>query len=107
MTPYLEVITTTETKSDAERIAKALVRERLAACAQISGPIQSIYWWQGKMESAEEWRCIFKTSQALYSQVEDAVRAEHAYAVPQIVALPIVEGSKDYLNWLERELQPQ
>ncbi|HBF35211.1 TPA: hypothetical protein DDW35_11690 [Candidatus Sumerlaeota bacterium] len=105
MTPYLQVVTTTETQSDAERIARALVRERLAACAQISGPILSIYWWQGKMESSEEWRCVFKTSQTLYPQVEDAIRAEHPYAVPQIVALPIVEGSADYLNWLERELQ--
>jgi periplasmic divalent cation tolerance protein len=57
------------------------------------------------METTEEWRCTFKTSQALYPQVEDAIRAEHPYAVPQIVALPIIEGSADYLNWLERELQ--
>lgn len=104
MTPYLQIITTTESREDAERIARALVERRLAACAQISGPIESVYWWEGRVETAREWRCALKTSRTLFARAEEAIRSLHAYSVPQIIALEIAEGGGDYLAWLKENL---
>jgi periplasmic divalent cation tolerance protein len=103
MTEYIQVVTTTERREDAERIARMLVEERLAACVQVSGPITSIYRWRGQIETAQEWRCLAKTRQGLYEAVERAIRRIHPYEVPEIVALPIVAGSAGYLAWVEGE----
>jgi periplasmic divalent cation tolerance protein len=105
MTQYIQVITTTETKEQAEGIARAVVEKRLAACAQIVGPISSTYWWKGKIETAGEWMCLMKSREDLYAQLENAIREVHPYEVPEIVAMPIVAGSKDYLRWLSEELK--
>jgi periplasmic divalent cation tolerance protein len=97
---YIQVSTTTAKKADADRIAKAIVARKLAACAQVLGPITSTYWWKGRMEVAREWLCIFKTTSARYRQLEKAIRSLHPYETPEIVAVPIVRGSKDYLAWI-------
>jgi periplasmic divalent cation tolerance protein len=102
---YLQVVTTTETKEDAEKIAGALVEARLVACAQIFGPMKSIYWWKGRIETAEEWLCMVKTAQRIYDDVERRIKAMHPYETPEIVALPLVRGSDDYLQWLQNELK--
>ena len=103
MTDFIQVVTTTEHREDAERIARTLVEERLAACVQVSGPITSTYRWQGKIETAEEWQCCAKTRRDLYEKVEQAIRRLHPYEVPEIVAMPILAGSADYLKWLAEE----
>ena len=100
----IQVLTTAETKSDAQAIARAVVEKRLAACVQIIGPITSTYWWQGEVETAEEWLCLIKTRADLYEQLEAAIREVHPYDVPEILAVPVVAGSKDYLGWLDSEL---
>jgi periplasmic divalent cation tolerance protein len=104
MTDAIQVVTTTATKSDAQAIATAVVGKRLAACAQIIGPITSTYWWQGNIETAEEWLCIMKSRQDLYDELEKAIRQAHPYDVPEILAVPVVQGSQDYLEWMDREL---
>ncbi|MCP4753594.1 MAG: divalent-cation tolerance protein CutA [Proteobacteria bacterium] len=104
-TPYLLVVTTTARQEDAEELAQAIVEKRLAACAQVQGPITSIYRWQGKVENEQEWKCTFKTSRDLYKKLETELGDSHPYDTPEIVALPIVQGSADYLAWLEEELQ--
>ncbi len=104
MGSFLVVTTTTGTEQDARRIARALVARRLAACVQVAGPIGSVYWWQGQIESASEWRCAAKTSAEQYPAVEQAIRELHAYEVPEIVATPIVAGSAAYLDWLAAEM---
>jgi periplasmic divalent cation tolerance protein len=100
MTDFLEVHTTIDFQEAAQKIAEALVAKRLAACVQISGPIISTYWWQGKIEQAEEWVCTAKTRRELYDELEQAIRETHTYDVPEILAVPIAAGNKSYLDWI-------
>lgn len=102
--PPLQVVTTTANKADAERIARALVERRLAACVQVSGPISSCYRWQGTIETASEWLCMIKTTEASYRAVEELIRQLHTYDEPEIVATPIVAGSRGYLQWLQDQV---
>ena len=101
---YIQVFTTTEKKKDAEKMAKALLELRLAGCVQIVGPITSTYWWKGNLETAEEWLCIIKSKRSHYEEIEKAIKGIHPYETPEIIATPIVVGSKDYLKWLSDEL---
>jgi periplasmic divalent cation tolerance protein len=100
MTEYIQVLTTTEKREDAEKIAKTLVEKRLAACIQIMGPMLSTYWWKNHVETAEEWLCIIKSKLKLYEELEKSIRQIHPYEVPEILAIPVIVGSKDYLGWL-------
>ncbi len=106
MTQAIQVVTTTAEKADAQRIAAALVERRLAACVQVDGPIESCYRWQGSIERATEWRCVVKTTDDRYSDVESAIRELHSYDEPEILAVPVVAGSPGYLRWLDEETRP-
>lgn len=105
MTEYIQVVTTTEHREEAERIARELVERRLAACVQIVGPIGSTYRWQGKIETAEEWQCWAKSRRDRYDQIEQAIRQLHPYEVPEILAMPVLAGSASYLAWLEEQVK--
>ena len=107
MSEYIQVVTTTQRREDADRIARALVEARLAACVQVAGPITSTYRWRGKIETAEEWQCWAKSRRELYDEIEQAIRHIHPYEVPEILALPILAGGADYLAWLEAELRQE
>jgi periplasmic divalent cation tolerance protein len=107
MVEFIVVTTTTDTEMTAHAVARAMVESRLAACAQVGGPIVSHYWWQGGLRKSEEWRCDLKTRSALYGDLEAALRKIHPYETPQIVAKPLIAGSADYLEWLRRETSPQ
>ena len=107
MTDFIEVHTTIDSQEAAQKIAESLVAKRLAACVQISGPITSIYWWQGKMEQAQEWVCTAKTQKQLYSQLEQAIQEVHSYDVPEILATEIVEGLQSYEDWITQETEGQ
>jgi len=107
MSDFLQIVTTTEHQQDARRIADLLVDKHLAACVQIVGPITSVYRWQGKVESTQEWQCLIKTHQRRFDEVAHAIRAVHPYEVPEIIALSIVAGSPDYLAWLEEQVAPE
>ena len=104
MKSYIQVTTTTESKEQAQTIAQNLVSAKLAACVQILGPITSTYRWKGKVETAEEWLCLIKTREGLYEELEKEIISLHSYETPEIIALPIADGSPDYLKWLENEL---
>ena len=101
MTNYIQVVTTTETKTDAQEIANTVVKMRLAGCAQIVGPIASTYWWQEEIETAEEWVCVIKTRESLYPRLERAILEIHPYEVPEVLATAVKAGSKSYLDWLD------
>lgn len=101
---FIQVTTTTETKADAERIARSLVEARLAACVQIVGPIQSIYRWKGRVVTSGEWLCLIKSREDRYGAIEEAIRSLHPYETPEIIAVSVVAGSRDYLDWLGKEL---
>jgi periplasmic divalent cation tolerance protein len=103
MTEYIEVHTPIDSQEGAQKMANAIVSRRLAACVQVSGPIISTYWWQGKMEQAQEWVCTAKTRAELYSQLEQAIREVHPYDVPEILAVKVVAGNPDYLTWVSQE----
>lgn len=102
---YIQVLTTTEKKEDAEKIAKTLVGKKLTGCIQIVGPITSTYWWKGNVETAEEWLLFIKSKKTLYEELEKAIKDMHPYETPEIIAMPIVSGSKNYLEWLKNELK--
>lgn len=100
---YVQVTTTTATQEEARQIARSSVERRLAACAQVIGPIVSTYWWQGGIETAGEWMCLLKTPASEFEPLARHIRAEHSYDTPEITATPISFGSPDYLAWIERE----
>lgn len=100
MSDPLQVFTSAHVRELAESIAEHLVSRRLAGCVQIVGPVESVYRWDGKMDTSQEWLCIIKTCQARYAQVEAAIRELHPYEVPEIIAVPITAGSAAYLAWL-------
>ncbi|MFZ5773989.1 MAG: divalent-cation tolerance protein CutA [Thermodesulfobacteriota bacterium] len=99
----IQVTTTVDSQETAERIARLLVEERLAACVQVSGPITSCYRWQGTVETSSEYLCVAKSRMGLYPAMEAAIRKAHPYEVPEILALPVVAGGGDYLAWLRAE----
>jgi len=104
MPDYIQVVTTTQRHEDAEAIARRLVEDRLAACAQVLGPIHSTYRWQGQIETAEEWQCWAKSRRELYPAIEQAIRRLHPYEVPEILAIAVLAGSASYLAWLDGEV---
>jgi periplasmic divalent cation tolerance protein len=97
------VYVTTEKLDEAWRIGETLVRERLAACANVLPGMQSCYWWEGKLTQANESVLIMKTREALINPLTARVRELHSYSVPCVVALPVVGGNADYLAWIRRE----
>ena len=105
MADYIQVLTTTETREQAQSIARSVVERRLAACVQVIGPITSTYWWKEHVETAEEWLCLAKSRQDLYEPLERAIREAHPYDVPEILAVPVVAGSRSYLEWLNDALE--
>ena len=106
MRGYVSVYMTASSAEEAERIAVALVGERLAACVNILGGIRSVYRWQGQVERQSEILLLAKTTAGKFADLEREVRALHSYETPEIVAVPIVAGSTPYLTWLAESLQP-
>jgi periplasmic divalent cation tolerance protein len=105
MPEFIQVSTATDNREEAEHISRTVVERRLAACAHVSGPVTSSYWWRGTMDTAEEWLCLIKTRAQHYTEIEAAIRELHSYELPQIIATPIVAGSAAYLEWLRRETE--
>ena len=104
MTEAVVIICTFPDQDSATRCADALVEERLAACAQVQGPIRSTFRWQGTVDRATEWTCQVKTSRSRYPAAEGRIRALHPYEIPEIIALPVIAGSPAYLRWVEESV---
>ena len=104
MTDKVVVLVTCSSGEEATRIAQALVSERLAACVNISAPIRSIYRWQGEVLDYQEVLLVIKTARTLFDQVRRTVEKLHSYQVPEVICLPIIDGSPNYLNWLSGSL---
>ena len=94
------VLTTTDSEALAERIARALIERRLAACVNLVGPVQSVYRWEDKIVRSEERLLIVKTRADLFQQVAAAIRELHTYDVPEVLAVPLAAGDESYLSWL-------
>src|SRR5262245_44150048 len=98
-TEYLQVQTTTDSRAEAMELAHDAVAARLAACAQVAGPIASTYWWEGEIERAEEWLIMLKLPADRYDALAQFLTDRHSYDEPEITATDIVAGSAGYLTW--------
>jgi len=104
MTQVRVVITTCGSEEEAQKIARELVERRVAACVNIVSPIQSVYRWQGKVESATEWLLLIKTSAEKFAAVRDAIGELHSYDLPECIMVSIEDGSPEYLKWIEENI---
>ncbi len=100
------VLVTCPRRAEGEKIARTLVRERLAACANLVGNVTSIFSWKGKIERAREVLLVIKTRRVLFERLKRRVRELHSYTVPEIIALQVRAGNREYLAWLEKETRP-
>ena len=103
---YIVVLMTAPSKEEAMKIVRALLEERLIACANIMDPVSSLFWWQGKIEEEKEVLAIMKSRESLFGKLSQRVMELHSYDVPEILALPIIEGSPSYLEWMKTCLEP-
>jgi periplasmic divalent cation tolerance protein len=104
MTDKKLVLTTTGSVEEAKTIARALVERRLAACVNIIPQVQSIYRWKGKVEEAQEWLLVIKTTSAAFRRVRDAIQEMHSYELPECICVEIVDGSAEYLQWIAESI---
>jgi periplasmic divalent cation tolerance protein len=102
---YIIVLVTTASKQEAEKITQSLLEAKLIACANIVGSVASHFHWAGKIEHAEEFLVLMKSRSDLFEQIAEKVKRLHSYEVPEIIALPIVSGSEEYLGWLGKSLK--
>ena len=104
MTDKIVILSTCANQEEAGRIARLLVDARLAACVNVAPGMRSYYRWKGEIEEAEECLLLIKTSRALLDAVRAAIESAHSYEVPEVIALPILDGGPNYLAWLEGNL---
>lgn len=104
MTDKIIVFSTCASTEEAERIARAVVTKRLAACVNVIPGVKSVYRWKGEVEDAEETLLVIKSSRALFEELRAEIEKLHSYEVAEVIAMPIVDGSEAYLGWLSREL---
>ncbi len=98
------VLITTPTREEAETLTNQLLKQRLAACVNLL-PVSSQYWWKGKMEKAEETLMLVKTERKLIKQIVKHVKKHHSYKVPEVIAIPITNGNKKYLEWIAESVK--
>ena len=99
------ILITTGTEEEAHKIAKVLLNQKKVACVNIVPRVNSLFWWEGKIDSDQESLLIIKTNASLLNEIVNLVREVHSYDVPEIIALPIVGGNQDYLEWIDKEVK--
>ena len=98
------VFVTAKDAVEAKIISDQLLAKKLIACANIVEGVQSVFWWQGKIDQAKETLIILKSKQSLFKKIVKTVKAHHTYEVPEVIALPIVDGNPDYLRWIDESV---
>ena len=104
---FMHVQTTTDSRAEAMELAREAVEARLAACAQVAGPIASTFWWEDGVERAEEWIVLLKLPADRFDELAEFLLERHSYDEPEIIATPIVAGSAGYLHWIATEARPR
>jgi periplasmic divalent cation tolerance protein len=99
------ILITTSSEEEARRIAGQLLNQRKAACVNIVPKVDSLFWWQGKLDSAQESLIVIKTKASKLKEITELIKKVHSYEVPEVIALPIVGGNEDYLKWLDITLE--
>jgi periplasmic divalent cation tolerance protein len=107
MTNNIVVLSMCGSADEAERLARQVLEARLAACVNVVSQTRSFYWWKGRVEESGEWMLVIKTSRDLFDQLRVVLESAHSYELPEVLALPVIAGSPNYLTWLEGELQSQ
>jgi periplasmic divalent cation tolerance protein len=105
MTDKVVVLVTAASLKEARKIARGLVEARLAACVNVIPPVESIYRWQGKIENSRERLLVIKTAREIFAEVEAEIRKLHSYTNPEIICLPIIDGSREYLDWVAQSVK--
>jgi len=103
--PYVVLLITTATVEEAQRISKVLLEQKKAACVNIVPRVSSLFWWHDKLDSAEESLLIVKTKASLLNEIVPLVKEIHSYDIPELIALPIIGGNQDYLEWIRKEVR--
>lgn len=106
MTDKVVIMVTASSRRECRKIARRLIEEKLAACVNISHPVQSVYRWEGKIESSKEFLMFIKTNRDLFPQVKAEIDLIHSYHTPEIICLPIIDGSPNYLQWVNDSVRP-
>ncbi len=101
---YIVILITAASAEEAQRISSLLLEHRKAACVNIIPKVASRFWWQGKLDSAEESLLVVKTRASLLPEIIELVKGVHSYSVPEIIALPIIGGNPDYLAWIDKNV---
>jgi periplasmic divalent cation tolerance protein len=104
MNRYVIVLVTAKNKAEAGKIAKGLLEAKLIACANIIDGVESLFWWQKKIDRSKEVLLVLKTQQKLFKKLVSTVKLLHSYQTPEIIALPIIAGSGDYLKWIDESV---
>jgi len=104
-TDRIIVLITAGSEEEAHKIAESLVKGKKAACVNIVPRVDSLFWWEDKLDSARESLLLVKTKASLFPEIVELVKRTHSYEVPEIIALPIIAGSEDYLKWLDSVCQ--
>lgn len=107
MTDKIVVLSACDSEEQAARLARHLVELRLAACVNIVPGVRSVYRWKGAIEDSAEWLLVIKSRRDLFSAIRAELARMHSYEVPELLALPVVEGAENYLAWMDRELAPE
>jgi len=105
MTDKIVVFSTCSTPEEAAKIARKLIDERLAACVNVAPRVRSFYRWKGAIEEADECMLVIKSSRDLFERLRLELEKAHTYEVPEVVAVPVVDGAPNYLNWVDTELK--
>ena len=106
MTDKVVIMVTASSRRECRKIARRLIEEKLAACVSITQPIQSVYRWEGKVEQSKEFLMFIKTNRDLFPQIKAEIALIHSYHTPEIICLPIIDGSPNYLQWISDSVQP-
>lgn len=106
MTDKIVIFVTAANRNECKQIARRIVETRLAACVNILPPIESIYRWKGQIAEEGEFLLIIKSTEALFAEIETEILKLHSYQTPEIICLPVIEGSRNYLQWISESVKP-
>ena len=106
MTDKVVIFVTTASQAEGRKIARGLVENQLAACVNISQPIESVYRWEGRIAEEKEFLLMIKSSRELFPEIKSEIAKMHSYQTPEIICLPIIDGSADYLQWISESVKP-
>ena len=106
MTDKVVIMVTASSRRECRKISRRLIEEKLAACVNITQPVQSVYWWEGKIDHSKEFLMVIKTARDLFPQIMTEISLLHSAHTPEIICLPIIDGSPNYLNWIGDSVRP-